>query len=48
MPRPNAGPSSLLLRGVTLSYLAVMVALPLVVLVDRGDRARASARSATS
>jgi sulfate transport system permease protein len=33
MPRPNAGPTSLALRGVTLSYLAVMVALPLVVLV---------------
>ena len=33
MPRPNSGPTSLLLRGATLSYLAVMVALPLVVLV---------------
>ncbi len=33
MPRPNQGPTSVLLRGATLSYLALMVALPLVVLV---------------
>ncbi len=32
MPGPNQGPTSVLLRGATLSYLAVMVALPLVVL----------------
>jgi len=33
MPRPNAKPASRLLRGATLSYLGVMVALPLVALV---------------
>lgn len=33
MPRPHRGPTSLLIRGATLSYLVVMVALPLVVLV---------------
>ena len=32
MPRPHQGPTSLLIRA-TLSYLGVMVVLPLVVLV---------------
>ena len=36
---------SLLLRGATLSYLGVMVVLPLVALGLRGGRAGASARS---
>ena len=29
MPRPHSGPTSLLIRGATLSYLGVMVVLPL-------------------
>jgi sulfate/thiosulfate transport system permease protein len=39
MPRPGQGASGLLLRGATLSYLGVMVALPLVVLVVEASHA---------
>jgi sulfate transport system permease protein len=43
MPRPHNGPTSLLIRGATLSYLGVMVVLPLVVLVVESTSAGPSA-----